>query len=113
MTKLRWYWMPKSRKPVGEPMRHKDVVTAASFSLDGARIVTASADKTAQVWDAESGKPVGKPLRHQDGVSAASFNADGRRIYSVLERHRASVGCGERRGRGKPMLHRAGILVAS
>ena len=34
--------------------------TAAAFSPDGARIVTASQDKTARVWDAKSGKELAR-----------------------------------------------------
>ena len=33
-------------------------VTSASFSPDGSRIVTASADETAKVWDATTGAEV-------------------------------------------------------
>src|SRR5262249_37751248 len=58
--------------PETEPMRHQDSVTAASFSPDGRRILTAS-DKTARMWDAESGKQLGEPMLHQDYVTAASF----------------------------------------
>ena len=35
---------------------HQDLVVGAAFSPDGARILTASADKTAKLWDAASGK---------------------------------------------------------
>jgi WD40 repeat protein len=54
------------------------VVNAASFSADGTKLVTLSADKTAaQIWDAKTGKPIGKALRHEGAVNAASFSADG------------------------------------
>ena len=45
------------------------------FSPDGARVVTASADNTAQVWDAATGVRVGKPLQHDDAVLSAAFGA--------------------------------------
>jgi hypothetical protein len=35
---------------------HQDEVVGAAFGPDGARILTASADKTAKLWDAASGK---------------------------------------------------------
>jgi hypothetical protein len=44
-------WDAASREPVGEPMKHEDVVNSALFSPDGQRVVTASWDKTAWVWD--------------------------------------------------------------
>jgi WD40 repeat protein len=34
---------------------HEDWVHSAAFSPDGARIVTASADRTARIWDATTG----------------------------------------------------------
>ena len=37
---------------------HDDAVWSAAFSPDGARVVTASADKTARVWDAATGKAI-------------------------------------------------------
>jgi WD domain, G-beta repeat len=40
---------------------HTGFVAFAAFSPDGARIVTASWDKTARVWDAASGKELARP----------------------------------------------------
>ena len=54
----------------------------AEFSPDGARILTASADKTARLWDAASGKLMASFV-HQDGVSAAKFSPDGTRILTA------------------------------
>jgi WD40 repeat protein len=43
---------------IGQPLQHKDLVLSASFSPDGGRLVTASADKTARLWKAP---PVAPP----------------------------------------------------
>ena len=45
-------------------LQHEGPVEEASFSPDGRRVVTASADHSARVWDAETGKPLTEPLRH-------------------------------------------------
>ena len=44
----------------------------AEFSPDGARILTASADKTAKLWDAASGKLIAS-FDHQDGLALRSL----------------------------------------
>ncbi|KAM3108459.1 AAA-like domain-containing protein [Phormidesmis sp. 146-33] len=62
--------------------RHQDIVYGASFSPDGQRIVTASADKTARVWDL-SGREIVKLQGHQDIVYSASFSPDGQRIVTA------------------------------
>src|SRR5439155_18183784 len=41
---------------------HDGALTTAEFSSDGRRVLTATADVTAQVWDAGTGEPVGKRL---------------------------------------------------
>ncbi|KAG2028735.1 WD40-repeat-containing domain protein [Suillus americanus] len=71
-------------KPVGEPLRgHTHLVSSASFSPDGTRIVTGSRDKNVRLWDVVTGKTVGEPLRgHTDSVNSVSFSPDGTRIVT-------------------------------
>jgi WD40 repeat protein len=64
-------------------LQHQGVVKVASFSPDGGRVVTASADSTARVWDAATGQPVGPALRHKGAVNAAVFRSDGRHIVTA------------------------------
>jgi WD40 repeat protein len=64
-------------------LRHLSRVFSASFSPDGARVVTGAFDHTAQVWDAATGEPIGKPLRHGGGVDSAVFSPDGTRVLTA------------------------------
>jgi WD40 repeat protein len=64
---------------------HKGPVRRAAFSPDGRRVVTASADGTAQVWDAATGDPVTPPLKHNGAVNCAAFSPDGRRVVTASE----------------------------
>ena len=83
-----------------------------AFSPDGARILTASWDKTAKLWDAASGKLVAS-FAHQGIVWHAAFSPDGARILTASADKTAklwdaasgkliasfdSSGCGLRRG---------------
>ncbi len=61
---------------------HQDEVVGAAFSPDGARILTASSDKTAKLWDAASGKLIAS-FDHQDEVKHAAFSPDGTRILTA------------------------------
>jgi WD40 repeat protein len=70
---------------------HEALVSGVAFSLDGAHVVTASADHTARVWDAATGKPVTPPLRHQGEVHAAAFSPDGTRVVTASQDHTAEV----------------------
>jgi uncharacterized protein (TIGR03067 family) len=72
-------------------LEHQGPVEAASFSLDGRRVVTASADYSARVWDAETGAALTGPLRHGAGVAAVSFSPDGRRVVTGSRQGTARV----------------------
>src|SRR5262249_24970302 len=60
------------------PLEHRERVFGVVFSPNGKRIVTASADKTAQVWDAVAGEPFGPPLAHGGAVYSVALSPNGR-----------------------------------
>jgi WD40 repeat protein len=64
------------------PNEGQATVQCAAFSPDGARILTASGDKTAKLWDAASGKLMAS-FAHQDAVNRAVFSPDGARILTA------------------------------
>ena len=70
-------------------MRHEGSVHDASFSPDGARIVTASGEDGdftagyARVWEAATGQSLGEPMRHVGRVFSPSFSPDGTRIVTA------------------------------
>src|SRR5439155_483454 len=57
-------------------------VVDAAFSPDGARIATASKDRTARLWDAAAFKPIDEPMRHEHPVDHVAFNSTGTRIVT-------------------------------
>jgi WD40 repeat protein len=61
---------------------HQDVVYHAMFSPDGARILTASWDKTAKLWETNSGKLLAT-FDHQGPVITVAFSPDGARILTA------------------------------
>jgi hypothetical protein len=64
---------------------HTGPVFSASFSPDGALVVTAGQDKTAKVWDARTGAELLTLKGHTGSVLSASFGADGSRIVTAGE----------------------------
>jgi len=64
---------------------HGGAVLSAAFSPDGARIVTASNDRTAQVWDAASGEMLRELKGHDGAVVSAAFGPDGARIVTASD----------------------------
>ena len=53
------------------------------FSPDGARVLTASEDKTARLWDAATGQELVVLRGHEDRVSSAVFSPDGARVLTA------------------------------
>jgi hypothetical protein len=80
---------------------------AASFSPDGRRVVTASADYSARVWDAATGAPVTPLLKPGLGLVRVAFSPDGRRVATAGGAYDARVwdaATGE--SLGPPLRHR-------
>src|SRR5205823_2017601 len=75
--------------PLVATFAHEDVVADVVFSPDGARILTASADRTAKLWDA-SGKLLAS-FPHQDEVNSAVFSPDGARVLTASADHTAKL----------------------
>jgi WD40 repeat protein/tetratricopeptide (TPR) repeat protein len=70
-------------RPRVPSLRHQGSVLAASFSPDGARVATASADGTARIWNAATGAPVGVPLGHRAAVRRVAWSPDSRRVATA------------------------------
>jgi hypothetical protein len=64
---------------------HTAGLVKATFSADGARVLTASADHTAKLWDARTGALVTSFDGHGEGVVHAAFSPDpdGARVMTV------------------------------
>ena len=62
---------------------HDGKVMSAAYSPDGARIVTASWDRTAKVWDAKTGQELTTLKGHEDRVMSAVYSPDGKRIATA------------------------------
>ncbi len=63
--------------------KHTWLISSASFSPDGTRVVTASWDTTAKVWDATTGTETLTLKGHTGFVSSASFSPDGTRVVTA------------------------------
>ena len=71
-------------------MIHGGPVYCAAFSLDGARVLTASDDGTAKIWDLKTGSSIG--LRgHKYPVSSATFSPDGSRVVTASSDYTARI----------------------
>ncbi len=73
-----------------DPTNHAHA-SAAAFSPDGTRIVTASTDGTAAVWDANTGVEIAALRGHVGGLSSAAFSPDGKRIVTTSFDHTARI----------------------
>ncbi len=59
---------------------HTGVMTSASYSPDGTKILTTSTDQTARVWDSHTGLQLIPSLDHDDEVVTGVFSRDGKKI---------------------------------
>jgi WD40 repeat protein len=110
-------WDAATRKPLGQPLRHKGPVQAMAFSPDGKTILTAD-EESARVWDAATGKPRPQSLQHWERavLRAVAYSPDGK---TVLTGRDALFGrSGDARlwdaatGKpiGEPLVHEGGVF---
>ena len=75
------------------------LVNSAAFSPDGARIVTASGDKTARIWDAATGKEIAVLRGHESEVTFRRLQPRRRaHRHGVRGQDRAHLGRRDRQG---------------
>ncbi len=74
-------WDPVARRVVAEMRGHMTAVSAAVFSPDGTRLLTADGAGTVGVWDAATGNLL-FAVAHGSDTKAAAFSADGRRFVT-------------------------------
>lgn len=70
---------------------HRDEVHNVSWSPQGQRIASASADKTVQIWDAGNGGNIFIYTGHSGPVNAAAWAPNGTRIASAGDDHTVQV----------------------
>jgi WD40 repeat protein len=64
---------------------HSAALTAAAFSADGRRVVTASTDNSLRLWDAASGKELSAIHRHAEAVNAVVFGPGDKALLSASD----------------------------
>ena len=58
-------------------------ISAAQFSADGKRLLTAGADGKVALWDTVKGQRIGEPLPHMAALTQAVLSADGKRALTA------------------------------
>jgi WD40 repeat protein len=70
---------------------HSNIIRGASFSPDGTRVVTASADTTARIWDMKNGQTLFFLWGHTGEVFDAVFSPDGKFVLTASHDHTARL----------------------
>jgi WD40 repeat protein len=78
-------WDADTGEPVSPPIAHSSGIQLASFSPDGAKVVTLSTTRVARVWGADTGWPLSPPLTHDATIFSAAFTPDGRVITASYD----------------------------
>ncbi len=87
--RLRWRHLISKDRAVLEG--HDRTVVCCAFSPDGARIVTASFDRTARIWDTETGVVLRTLEGHTHMVSCCAFSPDGSRVVTASHDNTARI----------------------
>ena len=76
------YWDRLAASHLLSLAAHTGNVTSVSFSSDGTRLVSGSADTTVKVWDVVTGREMLTFKGHTKQVKSVSFSPDGTRLVS-------------------------------
>ena len=87
-------WDARSGKELHVLEGRAGAVSSVALSPDGARALTASADRKMRLWDVKSGRLVHVFPEQLTGISWAAFSPDGRRILSVSGAGSSTLGFG-------------------
>jgi WD40 repeat protein/serine/threonine protein kinase len=79
------FWDAASGKHLRTLAGHAGDVSAATFSPDGSRLVTAGNDRLAIVWDVATGQELHRLAGHGGRVFAVACSADGRWLATASE----------------------------
>jgi len=91
MEKTVTIYNTKTLKPIGVLKGHRDEVNRASYSPDGKRIVTASADSSVKIWDAITLQPL-LTIKGQNAlVEEILFSPDSKKFILRNEYYEATV----------------------
>ena len=93
-------------------MKHNAEVTAAAFSDDGRRVVTASSESV-RTWDATNGKLSGEPMKHDETVACAELSSDGQRVVTASGNNVRLWDGSTGKPLGEPMKHEKTVSSAS
>jgi WD domain, G-beta repeat len=75
-------WDPATGEEIRAIKKDDGFVRFAAFSVDGARVLTATGERTARLWDSATGEEVRSFQGHTDVVTGVAFSPDGLRVLT-------------------------------
>ncbi len=77
------FWSSRSQAAGLRIDGHKSQVTCLTFTYDGRRLITGSADRTVRVWDTETGQELLALTDSKQDVMKVAVDADGKRLAAA------------------------------
>ncbi|KAG8725365.1 hypothetical protein FRC09_001169 [Ceratobasidium sp. 395] len=79
-----YIWDLRTGNVAAKPLDgHTGIVTSIVYSPDGAKIASASSDKTIRLWDVHEGQMIGQPFEgHTDRVNSIAYSPGGEYLVS-------------------------------
>lgn len=84
-------WSGQNGALLSELAGHGSDVTSLAFDPTGARLATASTDRTVRIWDPRTGDEMRRLSRHENSVLSVSWSPDGKRLLTVAADRTARI----------------------